>query len=161
MKTQQKGSALLVTLVILLALTIVGASALNSSVVDLKVSRNVSDIIKSNQQADAGIDLLMSLARVSYDPFVNRVDKTRPFYLVRNNNKLDKLNSNNGAPTVRVSTTYISGDNSCGRSEKGSSIGMIQCDHYLAKSAVIYGSNSASSAPTEVYQGVRREIIGR
>lgn len=157
---QQKGTALLVTLVVLLALSIVGASALSSSAVDLKVSRNVSDIIKSNQQADAGIDLVMSLAGENNDPFIESEDVNSPFENI-SNSRLEKLNDLNGTPTVEVSTAYnVLGNSSCGRSDKGNSIRMIRCEHYLVTSAVTFDGNDPAS-PTVVFQGVRREIIGR
>ncbi len=60
MNNKQTGSALVVTLVILIVLTLLGVSSLSTSVMQLTISGNIQESVASVQKAQSGIDALLS-----------------------------------------------------------------------------------------------------
>ncbi len=149
-KKHQGGSSLFISLVILGLLSIIGATSLNSSMVELRAAGNVNKSMASFQKSDAGINAVMSLVGSAEDPFSGN-DVADPFAgFAANEHPLLHVSD------VAVSTTIEQAESACTRNRNGSSASKVACEYYEVTSTHST-ANSGVSATTR--QGIRRQII--
>ncbi len=150
LKKYQRGSSLFISLVILGLLSIIGATSLNSSMVELRAAGNVNKSMASFQKSDAGIHAAMSLVGEAQDPFSGN-DVADPFAGFTADDHPLKYVSD-----VSVSTTIEQAVSACTRNKNGSSASKVACEYYEITSTDST-VNSGVSATTR--QGIRRQII--
>ncbi|VAW88332.1 hypothetical protein MNBD_GAMMA16-680 [hydrothermal vent metagenome] len=150
LKKYHEGSSLFISLVILGLLSIIGATSLNSSMVELRAAGNVNKSMASFQKSDAGINAAMSLVGEAQDPF-NSNDVADPFTSFSADDHPLRYVSD-----VSVSTTIQQAASACTRNKNGSSANKVACEYYEIQSTH-NTVNSGVSATTR--QGIRRQII--
>jgi len=150
LKKYQSGSSLFISLVILGLLSIIGATSLNSSMVELRAAGNVNKSMASFQKSDAGINAAMSLVGEAQDPFGGN-DVADPFASFSEDDHPLRYVSD-----VAVSTTIEQAVSACTRNQSASSASKVACEYYEIESTHST-VNSGVSATTR--QGIRRQII--
>lgn len=146
----QRGSSLFISLVILGLLSIIGATSLNSSMVELRAAGNVNKSMASFQKSDAGINATMSLVGSARDPFAGN-DVADPFAIFTADEHPLLYVSD-----VSVSTTIEQAVSACTRSQNGSSASKVACEYYEITST---HSTANSGVAATTRQGIRRQII--
>jgi len=146
----QQGSSLFISLVILGLLSIIGATSLNSSMVELRAAGNVNKSMASFQKSDAGINATMSLVGSAQDPFGGN-DVADPFAgFAADEHPLLYVSD------VTVFTMIEQAESACTRNRNGSSASKIACEYYEVTST---HSTANSGVAATTRQGIRRQII--
>jgi len=149
----ERGSALVIALLLLTVLTIIGLSGMTSSIFELRMAGNTQDFYHSFQSADAGVSATMALSNTAGDPFIGK-DHDPSADL---NTPLSKVN---GEPSkdgeVAVDVKLILANVECPRAEDGSSTDLLDCEYYRVNSAHL---NANTGARTSLHQGVGKELI--
>lgn len=148
--TNQRGSTLFVTLVVLALLMILGTSTITSSIVDVRIAGNTKETFASFQKADAGINAVVSLIGTANDPF-DGTSHANPF--VDFDADESPIKDITG---LTVSTTLTQSAGACGRSEVATSASKVACEYYEIDSAHASATSGANNA---VVQGMRRQVI--
>lgn len=147
----QRGATLFVSLIVLVLLTILGVTTLNSSIMGLRVAGNTQARMDALQKADAGISATMSLSNSPTDNPFNGTSSANPFAGIST-----ALNPLKDIDNVTVSSQLIHAETACARSERGSSSSTLACEYYEVTSSYDVPTTGVAA---EVRQGVQRQII--
>ena len=138
---QQKGVALVVSLLFLLVVTIISITAATNSSQGLKMASNMQDRYSSFQSAEAGIFAALAMAASADDPF-RRQAEIDPFAtLSAAENPLRLLLDDEDDP-VQVETRIFlaASGRPCPRppgESGGSSIGIFDCDYSASSQSMM------------------------
>lgn len=163
---QQKGVALVVSLLFLLVVTIISITAATNSSQGLKMASNMQDSYNSFQSAEAGIFAALAMVASADDPF-KRQPEIDPFatlsfaehplrFLRDGVDDLDDIDEKVG---VETQIFLVASGRPCPRppgESGGSSIGTFDCDYYRIESE----HDVAGRARTKVELGVVKTVIG-
>ena len=148
--SRERGAALFVSLIMLALLMVIGATSIDSGVVDARIISNGKLVIDSFQKADAGIGGTISLIGTPSDPFDGE-DHTD--VLGSADPTMGPVLSISG---LSVNTTLTRKAGSCGHSERASSNRQIGCEFYEITSQ---HSDASLGVSSTIVQGMRREVI--
>lgn len=153
---QQRGVALVVSLLFLLVVTLISVVAATNSSRSYKMATNMQDMAASFQAAEAGAYATLGLVDTANDPY-QRVNNMDPFAgIAAGTNPLRNLPDPNA---VNVDVFVVALDRPCPRSQNaasGSSVGVFDCEYYRVESA----HNQQERSRTQVQVGVVKTVIG-
>lgn len=157
--SQQKGVALVVSLLFLLVVTIISITAATNSSQGLKMASNMQDSYNSFQSAEAGIFAALALVASANDPFTRKteIEPFEPFISAPTDHPLRDLRD--GASSVTAKIFLAASGRPCPRppgEAGGSSIGTFDCDYYRIESE----HDVPGRARTKVELGVVKTVIG-
>lgn len=145
---RERGVVMVVSLLLLAILSLIGVSAMSTSIFELRIAGNVQSLYDSFQSADAGVAATMA-GSGSFDGG----DQTDLFYGGTAGSIEDYI-----VAEVNVERILPGVELSCPRGPGSSSITLIGCEYYLVDSE---HENAATGARTKVFQGAVREILAR
>ncbi len=169
-RNKERGSALLVALILLGVLTMVGVSVTLTSTSQLKISANSQDLEDTFWATNAGANLVLSNTSASPESTVAYLSD------ITLDAKAQSLSEQSASDTFlqdvysKVKTNPVYGNNgkaldvsiqqqgkgtSCPRAEKGSSVTKIACDHFVISSKI----DLAGNYDPAVKLGIYREMI--
>ena len=157
LKQNQRGVALVVSLLFLVIVTIISITAATNSSQGLKMASNMQDSYNSFQSAEAGVLAALALAGTSDEPFTRKV-VVLPFAgMTGTDHPLWQLRD--GAASVDTQVFLTAAARPCPRPPNergGSSVGTFDCDYYRIES----GHDMANRARTKVQLGIVKTVIG-
>ncbi|KGE03731.1 hypothetical protein HRUBRA_01668 [Pseudohaliea rubra DSM 19751] len=153
---EQRGVALVVSLLFLLVVTLISVVAATNSSRSFKMAANMQDRATSFQAAEAGAYAALGLVDTAHDPY-RRVNELDPFVGIATN--VHPLRNLPDPNAVNVDVFVVALDRPCPRSvamQGGSSFGVYDCEYYRVESA----HRSEGRSRTQVQLGVVKTIIG-
>jgi len=151
---QQKGMALVVSLLFLLVLTMIGVVAATNSRYALQMSLNTQDGLQSFQAAEAGVYAALATSGTATDLFMGFSTEDIFDGLSEEENPLGSLET--GAD-VTTDVFLTASATACPRRVDGSSVGLFDCDYYRIESE----HDAPRRARTMINVGVVKTIIGK
>ena len=145
---REKGTVLLVSLLLLLILSIIGIAGMSTSIFGLRMAGNIQSLYDSFQVADAGRAAAMA------DPANFDTDNNDDPDLGNFKDILKELDDDELA--VNVVRVLPDEELECPRSSAASSVTFIGCEYYTVDSE---HDNEMSGAHTKVVEGAVKEIL--
>ena len=144
---REKGTVLLVSLLLLLILSIIGIAGMSTSIFGLRMAGNIQSMYDSFQVADAGRAAAMS------DP------------ANFNGGDQDDIFSGDDYIVAKVNVVRLLPDQEleCPRSPTASSVSFIGCEYYELDSEHLSERDDvvSSGAQTRIFGGATKEILAR
>jgi type IV pilus assembly protein PilX len=153
-KPQQRGMALVVSLLFLLILTVISVVAATNSRSALKISLNAQDGLRSFQAAEAGVYAALATTGTATDLFNGISSKDVFGGLSVEESPLGLLETGTDVTT----DVFLTADaTACPRQVNASSVGLFDCDYYRIESE----HDLDRRARTKINVGVVKTIIGK